>query len=232
MRTKNSTSLLFNVNLEKGETCVKVGSKKTGEETRKVGRTLPVCSVCREKRRKDGESNKAAEIGWVADRGTTPAAVALDYTGSVYLAQVAGDAHVMPGVVVELAVDGLHQGLECPRAQVDDQPDRAALQGKVHVVCRLAGVQHEAVALQRAEGKRDLVGAALDGRQRQVVAEELVALEGGYRFFLTWRGKKEGREKGKLIKRIHECRIAQIVCPKACMEGNFNKHIIKPDSSY
>lgn len=41
-------------------------------------------------------------------------------------------------------------------------------------------MQHEAVALQRAEGKRDLVSAALDGRQRQVVAEELVAFEGSY----------------------------------------------------
>ncbi len=70
----------------------------------------------------------------MADRGTTPIAVALDYTGSVYLAQVAGDAHVMPGVVVELAVDGLHQGLKRPRTQVDHQPDCAALQGKVYVV--------------------------------------------------------------------------------------------------
>ncbi len=41
-------------------------------------------------------------------------------------------------------------------------------------------MQHEAVALQCSEGKRDLVGAALDGRQRQVVAEELVALESGH----------------------------------------------------
>lgn len=117
---------------------------------------------------------------WSTDRGTTPTAVALDCVGSVYLAQVAGDAHIMPGVVVELAVDRLHQGLEGPRAQVDDQPNGAALQRKVDVVGRLAGVEHEAVALQRAEGKRDLVGAALDGRQRQVVAEELVALEGGH----------------------------------------------------
>lgn len=99
---------------------------------------------------------------------------------SGYLSQVAGDLDVVPGVVVELAVDGLHQGLECPRAQVDDQPNGTALQGKVDVVSRFAGVQHEAVALQRAEGERDLVSAALDGRQRQVIAEELVALEGGY----------------------------------------------------
>lgn len=150
--------------------------------------TLPVCSKCREKRHKDGESNKAeiaAKIGWVAERGATPTAVALDYAGIVYLAQVAGDAHIMPGVVVELAIHRLHQGLERPRAQVDDQPNCAALQRQVYVVCRLASVQHQAVALQCAEGKRDLVRAALDGRQRQVVAEELIALEGGYRLFLT-----------------------------------------------
>lgn len=60
--------------------------------------------------------------------------VALDYTGSVYLAQVASDAHVMPGVVVELAIDRLNQGLKCPRAQVDDQPNCTTLQGKVYVV--------------------------------------------------------------------------------------------------
>lgn len=60
--------------------------------------------------------------------------VALDYTGSVYLAQVASDAHVMPGVVVELAVDRLNQGLKCSRAQVDDQPHCTALQGKVNIV--------------------------------------------------------------------------------------------------
>lgn len=84
----------------------------------------------------------------------------------------------MPSVVVELAVDGLDQGLEGARAQVDDQPHGAALERQVDVVGRLARVEHEAVALQRAEGERDLVGAALDRRQRQVVAEELVALEG------------------------------------------------------
>lgn len=44
----------------------------------------------------------------MADRGTALTVVGLDYTGSVYLAQVAGNSHVMPGVVVELAVDGLH----------------------------------------------------------------------------------------------------------------------------
>lgn len=42
------------------------------------------------------------------------AAVTLDHTGCVYLAQVASDADVMPGIVVELAVDRFHQGLERP----------------------------------------------------------------------------------------------------------------------
>lgn len=32
----------------------------------------------------------------------------------LYLAQVACDAHFVPGVVVELAVGGLHQGLKGP----------------------------------------------------------------------------------------------------------------------
>ncbi|CAG5929507.1 unnamed protein product [Menidia menidia] len=98
--------------------------------------------------------------------------------------EVAGDSHIVPGVIVELAIDRLHQGFKSPRAQVDDQPDCAALQRKVDIVSRLAGVQHQPVALQRSEGKGDLVGAALDGCQGQVVAEELVAFEGGDRFFL------------------------------------------------
>lgn len=102
----------------------------------------------------------------------------LDYARSIYLPQVASDAHVMPSVVVELAVDRFNQSLESARAQVDDQPHGAALQREVDVVGRFASVQHEAVALQRAEGERDLVGAALDRCQRQVVAEEFVALEG------------------------------------------------------
>ena len=85
----------------------------------------------------------------------------------------------MPVVVIELAIDRLHKGLKGPRTQVDDQPDCAALQRKVHIVSRLAGVKHEAISLQCSEGKRDLISAALDGCQGQVVAEELVALEGG-----------------------------------------------------
>lgn len=75
-------------------------------------------------------------------QNTTLTAAPLDHADNIYLAQVAGDAHIMPGVVVELAIDRLHQGLEGPRAQVDDQPNGTALKGKVHVVGRLASVQH------------------------------------------------------------------------------------------
>lgn len=124
--------------------------------------------------------------------------------GGVYLAQVAGDAHIVPGVVIELAVDRLHEGLEGPGTQVDDQPDGAALQRKVHIVSWLAGVQHEAISLQSSEGKRDLIGAALDGCQRQVVAEELIALEGGDWFFLTLRKRRGGQKRNVRISPLTE----------------------------
>ena len=118
-----------------------------------------------------------------------------------YLPQVARDPDVMPGVVVELAVDRLHQRLEGAGAQVDDQPDGAALQGQVDVVGRLPRVQHEAVALERAEGESDLVRAALDGCQGQVVAEELVPFEGGHRLFPPWeKGRRREREIEGLMK--------------------------------
>ena len=131
-------------------------------------------SLFKEKRK------RCEEKAWEADRGTILTATDLNCASIDYLAQVAGDSDIMPSVIVELAIDWLHQGLKGPRAQVDDQPDRTTLQRKIHIVCRLAGVQHEAVALQRSEGKRDLVSAALDRCQGQVVAEELVAFEGGY----------------------------------------------------
>lgn len=92
----------------------------------------------------------------------------------------------MPGVVVKLAVDGFDECLESARAEVDDEPDGAALQRQVDVISRLARVQHEAVALQGSEGQRDLVRAALDGGHGQVVAEKLVALECRHRFFFTY----------------------------------------------
>lgn len=125
----------------------------------------------------------AAEIKWhhALKKNKTGSAA------SAYLTQVAGDAYIVPGIVIELAIDGLHQGLKGPRAQIYDQPHCAALQRKVHVVGRLPGVQHEAVTLQGAERESDLVRAALDGGHRQVVAEELVAFEGSHRLILTCR---------------------------------------------
>lgn len=86
----------------------------------------------------------------------------------------------MPGIVIKFSIDGLHQGLEGPRAQVDDQRDRAILQCQVDVVCRLPGVEHQSVALKGLEGERDLVAAALDGVRRQVVTEILRTFEGGH----------------------------------------------------
>ncbi len=93
----------------------------------------------------------------------------------------------MPSVVVKLPVHRLHKRLEGAGAQVDDEPDGAALQRQVDVVCRFPGVQHQAVALERSEGQRDLVRAALDGSHGQIVTEELVPLEGGHRFFCPYR---------------------------------------------
>lgn len=66
------------------------------------------------------EKNNDSKIVCVANRCTILTAAAPDDADSVYLAQVAGDAHIMPGVVIELAVDRLHQSLKGPRAQVDD----------------------------------------------------------------------------------------------------------------
>jgi len=91
---------------------------------------------------------------------------------------------VVPGVVVELPVGGFHEGLEGPGAQVDDQPQGPVPQGQVDVVGRAARVQQQAVPLQRAEGHGDLVQTALNGSLGQVVAEELVASEGGDRLLL------------------------------------------------
>ncbi|GCC18291.1 hypothetical protein chiPu_0022075 [Chiloscyllium punctatum] len=120
-----------------------------------------------------------------------------------YLTEVAGDPNVVPAVVVELAVDGLHQSLEGPRAQVDDQRNGAVLQRQVDVVGRLARVQDEPVALQGPEREGDLVAAALDGVVREVVAEELGALEGGYGLFLRCRGVGGVGEKDRPLDSWH-----------------------------
>ena len=96
-----------------------------------------------------------------------------------YLSQIARHFDIVPRVVVELPVDGLHDGLEGPGAQVDDEGHGAILQRQVDVVCRLARVEQKAVALPRLEGQSDLVAAALDGVLGKVVAEVLGAAEGG-----------------------------------------------------
>lgn len=41
-------------------------------------------------------------------------------------------------------------------------------------------MKQQAVPLQGAEGQRDLIHAALNGSLGQVVAEELIAFEGGH----------------------------------------------------
>lgn len=79
----------------------------------------------------------------------------------------------MPVVVIEFAIDWLHDGLEGSRAQVDDQGHGSVLQGQVYVVCGLARVQNEPVALPGLEGERDLITTALNGVLGQVVAEVL-----------------------------------------------------------
>lgn len=95
-----------------------------------------------------------------------------------YLTEVPGNLHIMPGIVIKFPIDGLNQGLEGPRAQVDDQRDGTVLQCQVDVVSRFSRVEHQSVALQGLEGERDLIAAALDGVWREVVTEVLRALEG------------------------------------------------------
>lgn len=86
----------------------------------------------------------------------------------------------MPDVVIELSTGWLHQGLESTRAQVDNEPQSSIPQGQVNIISRPPCVKQQAVPLQGAEGQRDLVHAALNGRLGQVVAEEIIAFEGGY----------------------------------------------------
>lgn len=45
-------------------------------------------------------------------------------------------------------------------------------------------MKQQAVPLQGPEGHRDLVQTALNGSLGKVVAEELIAFEGGYRLLL------------------------------------------------
>lgn len=79
----------------------------------------------------------------------------------------------MPGVVVEFSIHWLHNGLEGPGPQVNDQGDRAILQSQVDIVSRLARVEDEPVPLPGLKGQGDFITAALDWVLRQVVAQVL-----------------------------------------------------------
>lgn len=101
------------------------------------------------------------------------------------LAEVAGHSDIMPDVVIELSAGWFHKGLEGTGAQVDDQPQSSIPQRQVDVISRFPRMKQQAVPLQRAEGQRDLIQAALDGGLRKVVAEVLVAFKGGHRLPLA-----------------------------------------------
>lgn len=101
----------------------------------------------------------------------------------------------MPGVVIEFSVDWLHDGLEGPGAQIDDEGDGPIFERQIDIVGRLPRVEEEAVALPGLEGQRDLVAAALDGVLRQVVAEVLRAAEGGHVLLPRWNDNGGGRKQ-------------------------------------
>lgn len=97
-----------------------------------------------------------------------------------HLAEVACHSNLMPDIVIKLPTGRFHQGLERTRAQVDDQPQSSIPQGQVDIVSRLPCVKQQAVPLQGTERQRDLIQTALNGCLGQVVAEELIAFEGGH----------------------------------------------------
>ena len=111
----------------------------------------------------------------------------------------------MPIIVIKFPIDRLYQSLKRSGAQINDEGDGAVFQRQVDVVGRFARVQHQSVPLQRLEGERDLVAAALDGVQGQVVAEELRPFEGGDVLLLSC-GETEkvggGGGGGKIQKRV------------------------------
>ncbi len=108
-----------------------------------------------------------------------------------YLSEVACDFHIVPGVVVEFAIDRLDNGLEGSGTQVDDQRNGPIFQGQVDVVCWLARVKDKAISLPSLEGQCDLVAAALDGILRQVVAEVLGTSECGHILFSRYKSGKK-----------------------------------------
>lgn len=110
-----------------------------------------------------------------------------------YLPQVACHLNVVPRVVIELAIDWLHNGLEGPRPQVNDQRNCTVFQGQVDIISWLAGVQNEPVALPCLEGESDLIAAALDGVLRQVIAKVFGTTESGHVLISCW--KKRGNKR-------------------------------------
>lgn len=97
-----------------------------------------------------------------------------------HLAAVACHSDIVPDVIIELPAGWFYEGFKSTRAQVDDQPQSSIPQGQVDIVSRPPCVKQQAVPLQGAEGQRDLIHIALNGSLGQVVAEELIAFEGGH----------------------------------------------------
>ena len=104
---------------------------------------------------------------------------------TLYLPQIPCDLHIMPLVVVESPQHRFNKGFKGPGAQIYDEGDGAIAQRQVDIVCRLARVQDETIALPSAKGKRDLVAAALNGALREVVAEILSSAECGKAFLFS-----------------------------------------------
>lgn len=90
-----------------------------------------------------------------------------------YLSEVACHFDIMPGVVVEFSIHWLHNGLEGPGPQVNDQGDRTILQSQIDIISRLPRVQYKPIPLPGLKGEGDFITAALDGVLRQVVAQVL-----------------------------------------------------------
>lgn len=107
-----------------------------------------------------------------------------------YLPQVSCHLNVVPRVVIELAIDWLHNGLEGPRPQVNDQGDCTIFQGQVDIISWLAGMQDEPVALPGLEGESDLIAAALNGVLWQVVAKVFGTTESGHVLISCWKKEK------------------------------------------
>ena len=105
----------------------------------------------------------------------------------------------MPIIVIKFPIDGLHQRFKGPGTQINDERDRPVFQRQIDVVGRFARVQHQSVSLQGLERERDLIAAALNGVQGQVVAEVFRSFEGCDVFFFSCMRQRE-RESEKKAK--------------------------------